>query len=69
MRHYNRQNCQACVRNSFIDKWGRTVTLLGQHAFQYSIWITDKKLNKSIALPFLNGKIARKEFNKLKLKK
>ena len=39
MRKYNRLNCDSTVRARFIDTWGRVITLVGTHAFEYAIHI------------------------------
>ena len=33
MKRFNKQNCTSSVRAQIIDKWGRTITLMGTHAF------------------------------------
>lgn len=61
MRKYNRLNCDSTVRARFIDTWGRVITLVGTHAFEYAIHIEGIRT-------FVNGKLARKRFNELKRK-
>ena len=64
MRTFNPVRCERRVRDSFVDKWGRTITLTGQHAFGYNIIIQDK--NKDTSFPYPCGIAARKVFNELK---
>ena len=49
MRTFNPVRCERRVRDSFTDKWGRTITLTGQHAFGYNVIIQDK--NKDTSFP------------------
>lgn len=62
MRKYNRLNCDSTVRARFIDTWGRVITLVGTHAFEYAIHI------EGVTETFENGTLARKRFNELKKK-
>ena len=64
MKKYHRENCDCFIRETFIDIYGRRITLGGQHAFEWSITITTKE--KIIQTIYPNGKIARKEFYKYK---
>jgi hypothetical protein len=65
MRKYNRLNCDSTVRARFIDTWGRVITLVGTHAFEYAIHIEGVR---TVTETFVNGKLARKRFNELKRK-
>lgn len=65
MRKYNRLNCDSTVRARFIDTWGRVITLVGTHAFEYAIHIEGVRIVTEI---FENGTLARKRFNELKKK-
>lgn len=65
MRKYNRLNCDSTVRARFIDTWGRVITLVGTHAFKYTIHIEGIR---TVTETFVNGKLARKRFNELKRK-
>lgn len=52
---------------SIVDMLGRTITLCGTHAFEWSIAITT---NNSITIvQFKNRELATKEFNKYKKKR
>lgn len=65
--HYHRENCDNKLRAVITDQFGRTVSLFGKHAFEYSIVIeSDEKI---IKLSFKDGKSARQTFNKYKRKK
>ena len=64
MKRYNPLRCERRVRDSFVDKWGRTIILAGQHAFGYNVIIQDKI--KITSFPYPCGIEARKAFNELK---
>ena len=66
-KQYHRENCESKIRATITDKWGRTISLLGTHAFEWSIAI--ESCGKITIQPFTNGKDARKEFNNYKKKK
>ena len=71
MRHFNRANCTGCIRDSFIDVHGRTITLGGVHAFEYFIEIrrtvfTEVKIE---IFYYPNGRTARQRFQQLKRKR
>lgn len=66
-RHFHRENCDSRVRATIKDKWGRTVSLLGTHAFEWEIVI--EAFGRMTIQPFTNGKDARKEFNNYKKKR
>lgn len=65
--HYHRENCDSRVRATITDKWGRTISLMGQHAFEWSIVIEAN--GKMIIQSYPCSKEARKIFNELKKKK
>jgi hypothetical protein len=66
-KEYNRNNCNSTLRATVTDQLGRTVSLFGTHAFEWSIVIAS---NNSITMQtFSKGDIARKEFNKYKRKR
>ena len=65
MRNYNKSNCTGCVRGQFIDIYERRITILGQHAFSYTIEIV-LILGVSTYERYQNGKQARKRFNELR---
>lgn len=48
-----------------IDTWGRVITLVGTHAFEYAIHIEGVR---TVTETFENGTLARKRFNELKKK-
>lgn len=64
---YNRNNCSSELRATVTDALGRTVSLFGTHAFEWSIVVTSD--NSITMQAFKKGDIARKEFNKYKRKK
>lgn len=61
-KHYNRKNCNSQVRATIKDKYGRTVTLVGKHAFEWSI-IVDNGVTVKITT-FSNSAKARKEWKR-----
>lgn len=64
MRTYNRNNCDSKVRAIIKDSLGNTITLLGKHAFEWSI---AKEVDGRIVITsFSNRKQANKEFKKYK---
>jgi hypothetical protein len=66
-KEYNRSNCDSTLRATVTDQLGRTVSLFGTHAFEWSIVIAS---NNSITMQtFSKGDVARKEFNKYKRKR
>ena len=64
MRTFNPVTCERKVRDSFVDKYGRLITLTGQHAFKYNIVIQD--IGNTTSYPYNSGIEARKAFNELK---
>lgn len=68
MKNYNRANCTGCIRGTFVDKYQRTITICGKHAFEYSIEIVS--ITKvTIIERYHNGAEARRRFNELKKKR
>lgn len=68
MKTYNRANCTGIIRGTFVDKYSRTITISGVHAFEYTIEIvTITKV--TITERYHNGAMARKRFNELKKKR
>jgi hypothetical protein len=41
MKRFNKQNCTSSVRAQITDKWGRTITLMGTHAFDWTIYVEE----------------------------
>ena len=66
-KKYNRCNCDSTLRATVIDQFGRTVSLFGTHAFEWSIVIASD--NSITMQTFSKGDVARKEFNKYKRKR
>lgn len=64
---YHRSNCCSKVRAVVTDKWGRKVTLMGTHAFEWSIVLEAN--GRVIINSFSNSKEARKEFKTLTKKR
>lgn len=62
-KHYTRENCNSQVRAAIKDQYGRTITLVGKHAFEWSIVIDNGVTVKITTFP--NSSDARKEFKKL----
>lgn len=66
-KKYNRNNCDSRLRATVTDQLGRTVSLFGTHAFEWSIVIAS---DNSITMQTLSRRdVARKEFNKYKRKR
>lgn len=66
-KKYNRCNCESRLRATITDQLGRTVSLFGTHAFEWSIIIASD--NGITMQTFSKGDVARKEFNKYKRKR
>lgn len=64
---YHRNNCCSKVRAVVEDKWGRKITLMGTHAFEWSIVLEAN--GRVIINSFSNSKEARKEFKTLTKKR
>ena len=67
VKKYNRNNCDSTLRATVTDALGRTVSLFGTHAFEWSIVIESD--NSITMQTFKKGDIARKEFTKYKRKR
>lgn len=63
-KKYHRDKCEACVRMQITDKLGRTVTLVGKHAFEWSIILESD--GKIIITTFKNRKSAVEDLKKYK---
>lgn len=61
-RTYNRDHCCSKVRATITDTLGRTITLMGKHAFEWQIVMECN--GKVIIQQFHDGATARKEFNR-----
>ena len=66
-KEYNRSNCDSTLRATVTDTLGRTVSLFGTYAFEWSIVIASD--NSITMQTFKKGDIARKEFTKYKRKR
>lgn len=66
-KKYNRNNCSSELRATVTDQLGRTVSLFGTYAFEWSIVIASD--NSITMQTFKKGDIARKEFTKYKRKR
>lgn len=66
-KKYNRNNCDSTLRATVTDALGRTVSLFGTYAFEWSIVIASD--NSITMQTFKKGDIARKEFTKYKRKR
>ena len=66
-KKYKRENCDSTLRATVTDQLGRTVSLFGTYAFEWSIVIESD--NKIIMQTFPKGSIAREEFKKYKRKR
>ena len=67
MGRYNRNNCQSVVRATIKDQFGRVITLMGKHAFEWSIVI--ESCGKVIVTSYNNSTSAKKVFNQYKKKR
>ena len=65
--NFHRENCESTLRATVTDALGRTVSLFGTHAFEWSIVIESN--NRIVMQTFEKGDIARKEFTKYKRKR
>lgn len=63
-KKYHRDKCESCVRMQITDKLGRTVTLVGKHAFEWSIILESD--GKIIITTFKNRKSAVENLKKYK---
>lgn len=68
MSRFKKENCNSQIRATIKDQFGRTITLYGTHAFDWSICVEGITGNLTISR-FPSGSDARKIFNKLKRKK
>lgn len=62
-KNYTRENCNSQVRATIKDQYGRTITLVGRHAFEWSI-VVDNGVTVKVTT-FSNSNAAKKEFKKL----
>ena len=67
MRTYHKKNCGEKLRKSTIDKFGRKISLVGQHAFDWAVLIEDK--GKLSSMEFPRREKAQRYFNLLKGRK
>ena len=65
--NFHRENCEYTLRATVTDQLGRTVSLFGTHAFEWSIVIESN--NRIVMQTFEKGNIARREFTKYKRKR
>lgn len=68
MKKFDKNKCVSCVRAQITDKWGRQITLFGQHAFNWEIAIQGCTGDITIK-SYPNGKMAREHFQELKKKR
>ena len=66
-KKFKRENCDSTLRATVTDALGRTVSLFGTYAFEWSIVIASD--NSITMQTFKKGDIARKEFTKYKRKR
>lgn len=66
-KNYHKENCSSELRATVTDQLGRTVSLFGTHAFEWSIVIASD--NSITMQTFRRGDIARREFSKYKRKR
>lgn len=64
---YHKENCNSTVRATMVDQFGRTITLFGTHAFEWSISVeSDGKITMQT---FSNSEGAKREYKKYKKRK
>lgn len=61
MRKFNKQHCDSKLRLTITDSIGRTISVTGKHAYEWSIII--ELDNKITITTFSNREQAIKEFN------
>lgn len=66
-KNYHKENCSSELRATVTDQLGRTASLFGTHAFEWSIVIASD--NSITMQTFKRGDIARREFSKYKRKR
>lgn len=67
MRKFNKNNCRSKVRAVVEDRWGRKITLMGTHAYEWSIVMETN--GKVVITSFPSRKEANKEFKALTKKR
>lgn len=67
MRIFKKENCSNKIRsNTFINKFGDKLTLVGRHAYEWQIIIQPTNSSITKCLIFREGrKAAQKEYKKL----
>lgn len=65
--NFHRENCCSKVRATITDKWGRTISLLGTHAFEWEIVIEAQ--GRMTIQSFKSGREARKKFKDFQRKR
>lgn len=63
MKKYNKKNCSSKIREVATDQYGRTITLLGTHAFEWKIAI--ESCGKITIEVYPNRIIAKEKYKKL----
>ncbi len=61
---FHRENCTSSVRAIITDKLGRTITLMGKHAFEWKIVM--EKDGRVVINQYPNRVAATREFEKYK---
>ena len=59
---YNEKQCQSSVRRTIIDDKYRRITVVGKHAFQWSIMIYNKSNNAITTYTYTNRISCLKDF-------
>lgn len=68
MKNYRRANCTCSVRNFGVDKFGRTIVVTGQFAFEWSITIYNYR-GEPTTTTYKDGARARAAFRELMKKR
>ena len=63
---FHRDKCQARVRKSYTTKLGSVISLLGKHAFEWSVGVTKSENPVLMSITtYPDRKTATQEYNKL----
>lgn len=66
MKRYHKDRCCSVVRGIKKDKYGRTITLMGKHAFEWKVVI--EGIESIMIETYPNRTSARNRYNQLLLK-
>ena len=66
MKNYNRENCQGKIRRIILDNKFHNVALIGIHAFEYEICISNKTTGSVKSFIYPNRTAAIKDISRIK---